>query len=287
MARTWNNWNHISGDSEYAQRLGDDDDFRDGRERKPSEYVSRLGVHMTGRSIVARAIKRNENILEHILSYYTQKSTSSHYLLHWDGELWQMTDDRIRVPHIGVTASERALYLSGAWAKGAPDREGRVISAATVKLWRAAWPHYKSPQHLFPTDSVNNVSVGVEMPPCWVSGKYLAEPLRDGLWHTAAQHLGIALLACDLAKRHSWERNWWIDPKGGPRTPILPGHEDCDLYGRSQSTGGWDPGALRSSPRWDWDTVIHLIMMRQTYGELRRYLVMAADVVGRTATKLF
>ncbi len=288
MARTWDNWNHIAGDSPFAEHLGDDvDDFRGGREREQEERVSRLGVHMTGRSIVARALERDEDPLEHTLSHYTQKRTSSHYLLHWAGELWQMTDDRIRVDHIGVYEKERALYLGGGWARGEPDHKDRVISAKTVKMWKAAWPGYKSPQHLFPTHSVNNVSVGVEMPPCFVSGKYLAEPLRDGLWHTSAQHLGVALLACDLASRHGWKGNWWIDPKGGPRTPILPGHEDCDLYGRSQPSGGWDPGVLRSDPRWDWDTVIHLIMMRQTYGELCRYLVMAADVVGTTATLLF
>lgn len=288
MGRDWKTWGGIAGDSELALRLDDDaDDWRGGRERTADEVVEHLVVHMTGRTFVARAMKRGDDPLEALLAYYTQKRTSSHYLGGWAGELWQMTDDRIRVGHVGVTATERRLYLRGGWARGEPDHEGRVIAPPTVKRWREAWPGYKSPQHLFDGKSINDRAVGIEMPPCWVGGEYIEEPLRDGLWHTAAQHCLVAMLACDLAERHGWHRVWWMDPRGGRRTPSLPGHEDVDLYGRSQKTGGWDPGALRKSPRWDWDTVQRLVVLRLSAHSFVAFLRHVADTFGREVVALF
>ncbi len=288
MARDWKTWGGIAGDSDLALRLDDDvDDWRGGRERRATEPVEHLVAHMTGRTFIAAAIKRGDDPLEALLSYYTSKRTSSHYLGGWAGELYQMTDDRIRVDHVGVYATERRLYLRGGWARGKPDHEGRVIAAATVRRWREAWPEYKSPQHLFAGKAINDRSCGIEMPPCWVGGKYIAEPLRPGLWHTAAQHCLYAMLACDLADRHGWRPNWWIDPKGGPRSPTLPGHCDVDLYGRSQKSGGWDPGALRKSPRWDWPTVQSLIGWRLVSTSLRVFLRQVGDAFGRAAVALF
>ena len=288
MARDWKTWGGIAGDSDLAQRLADDvDDFRGGRERRANEPVEHLVAHMTGRTFIAKAIKRGDDPLEALLAYYTQKRTSSHYLGGWHGELWQMTDDRIRVPHVGVTAAERRLYLSGAWREGVADPDGRVISQATLGYWDRAWPQYPSPQSLFRSRSINDRSVGMEMPPCWVGGVYLAEPLRDGLWHTAAQHCLCAMLACDLADRHGWRPNWWIDPRGGPRTLTLPGHEDVDLYGRSQKSGGWDPGALRKSPRWDWPTVRAMIGFRLISPTVRAFLSRVSASFGRDTVALF
>jgi hypothetical protein len=290
-ARKWKHWPNQSGDSPLAQRLDDDvDDFRGGRERTKKKPVSRLVIHMTGRTIVGSAIKEGLDPIEKCLSYYTTKLTSSHFLQGFGGELWQMTDERIRVGHVNTndgTKFERPLYLDGSWARGAPGEKGDVISPFTVKTWKSYWPHYKSPQHLFPGFSVNDTSVGAENIPCLTGSTYLAEPLRPGLWHTAAQHVGMALLACDLADRWSWLGQWWRDPKGGPRAPTLPGHEDVDLYGRAQKSGGWDPGALRTAPRWDWPFVTNMIVLRLTVGEHLGFLRRAADVVGRTAVALF
>lgn len=288
MARDWKTWGGIAGDSDLAQRLDDDvDDFRGGRERTADEAVEHLVAHMTGRTFVADAIRRGMDPLEALLAYYTQKRTSSHYLGGWAGELWQMTDDRIRVDHVGVYSVERRLYLRGGWARGEADHEGRVIAAATVRRWRKAWPEYKSPQHLFAGKSINDRSTGIEMPPCWVGGSYLAEPLRPGLWHTAAQHCLFAMLACDHADRHGWRANWWLDPRGGPRSPTLPGHEDVDLYGRSQKSGGWDPGALRKSPRWDWVSVSAMIGLRLVAPTLRSFLNGIGNTFGRDVVELF
>lgn len=287
-SRDWKTWGGIAGDSALAMRLDDAaDDWRGGRERRATEPVEHLVAHMTGRTFIAKALRDGLDPLEALLSYYTSKRTSSHYLGGWAGELWQMTDDRIRVPHVGVTAAERALYLSGQWREGVADPDGRTISTTTITQWDLAWPKYPSPQHLFAGRSINDRSVGIEMPPCWVGGKYLAEPLAPGLWHTSGQICLVALLACDLAERHGWRAEWWTDPRGGPRTPTLPGHEDCDLFGRSQKSGGWDPGALRASPRWDWAAVDQVIRLRLAADSWRAFARKIANVFGRSALALF
>ena len=143
------------------------------------------------------------------------------------------------------------------------------ISPTSVKYWESDWHQYKSPQHLFPSRAVNNVYVGVEMPPCGTYQKGKWEhlpgvlPLRPGLRHTLEQHVTAAVLACDLAERHEWPEKWWEDPKGCVRSPRLLGHEDVDLFGRSNKTGGWDPGHLRKNPWWDWDFVYSVVKMTE------------------------
>lgn len=262
--RKWKHFPTVIGDSPIATVIGDDNDWRSAPER--TEKVSRLVVHMTGSSIVESAIRKGVDPYEHALSYYTGKGASSHYLLGYDGQLFQMTDDRLRVGHVGVTGRERQMYLRGAWERQGLELDGKAvtISKDTVAFWKQAWPFYKSPQHLFGSQSINDCSVGVEMPPCgrYVHGKWeslLGVQRHSTTRHTVQQHVGVALLACDVARRWGWTGRWWIDPHGGPRTPYLPGHEDVDLYGRSQRSGGWDPGALREQPYWDWGFVQHTI----------------------------
>lgn len=261
----WNHFDDVVGDSPLAKEIpGRNNDNRSSRQRRKSERVSRVVAHMTGGSIVKKAIDHGRDPVEKCLDYYTSKGTSSHYLIGYDGTVYQMTDDHLRVGHVGVTTKERAEYLNGGWARG-NDVNGEKVSPQTVELWHAAWPHYKSPQHLFPSRSINDVSVGVEMPPCGYNQRGGWKPLdgqtpmRPGLRHTREQHLMFAALAVDVASRWKFDDGWWNDPKGGPRSPQLPGHEDVDLYGRSQRSGGWDPGALRTSPWWDWDYVISSI----------------------------
>lgn len=277
MGREWKNFRGISGDSMLADHIdkktgavvprGDDlddviqlDDYRESREREQDEPVTHLVVHMTGSSIVARAVDNGRDPFEECKRYYTEKATSSHYLLGYDGRILQQTDEHLRVGHVGVSGAERRAYLDGDWLDDFPDD--------LVALWREHWPGYKTPQHLFAARSINDCSVGVEMPPCgrYVGGEWTALEGVDR-WkktrHTFQQHVGVALLAVDVATRWSWPDEWWMDPGGGPRAPRLPGHEDLDLYGRSKNGQGWDPGGLRRWPWWDWPTVYRLIEMQR------------------------
>ena len=260
MTREWKNFNDITGDSPLAEQVSDTNDHRNARERREDENVDVFVVHMTGASIVKDAVEQGAEPFEYCLNYYTGKDASVHYLLGYDGRLFQMTDEHLRVGHVGVYAAERAAYLSGAWAEGETVQVGNKelgpISEHAVAHWRENWPAYNSPQHLFRTRYVNNVSVGVEMPPCGYYKNGSWEPFphvnrHKNTRHTVEQHIGVAALACDIAERWGWPDRWWEDPEGGPRSPHLVGHEDVDLFGRSDRGGGWDPGYLRDSPRWD------------------------------------
>jgi hypothetical protein len=222
--------------------------------------ITRFVVHMTGSSIVSKAVRRGTKPVDACLDYYCANKTSSHYLIDLDGTIYALTDERIRVGHVGVYADERRCYLDGSWAQGALPKESpdvKVISREAVAQWHQAWPAYESPQHLFSTRSINDCSVASEMPPAgyYVGGIWRQLPgveLWGGTRHTVEQHVAVAQLALDLATRHAWPAHWLRDQHGGPRTPWVLGHEDVDLFGRADAGGGWDPGALRSRARWDW-----------------------------------
>ncbi len=268
------------GDSPIATEYGDDD-LRKARERKYP--VHGLVVHMTGSTIVKKAVDAGADPIVYASNYYTRKDYSVHYFGDWDGMLLQFTDDRLRTPHVGVSSHERAAYLSGAWAKGKKAKgqgsEGLIgpIVPMSVKRWKDDW-RYKSPQHLFPTRYVNDSYVGIELPPCgfYVRGKWTAlpehKPMHEGLRHTIGQHVAVAFLAWDLAQRWDWPDDWYVDPKGGSRSPRLPGHEDVDLFGRSNKFGGWDVGWLRKSVWFDWDFVYDVIRMRHDYPSFEVYI---------------
>jgi len=189
-----------------------------------------LLIHTSGRGIVARAVKERVPAIVLALAWYRRKS-GVHYLIGYDGTIYQMLEDDRRGAHVGVSALDRMRYLSGRWLKR--------VKARAVELWRSRWKGYKSPQHLYPTKSPNSCYIGVEMVP-------LEEPDEDsGLWFTEAQHEAVAQLANDLAKRHGWPENW-------KETPRLVGHEDVSPLTRWDNQGGWDPGALRPRPRFSW-----------------------------------
>ena len=234
------------------------------------ETTSCYIVHQTGSGIVARALagwdgirgSAAEAVDRKALGYYTARRISAHYYIGLDGRIWTLTHEAVEAPHVGVSKAERRAYLSGSWALGErPIGRGfRGISPAAVGAWRAAWPRYRSPQHLLPSVRVTECSIGSEMAPAGYHERGRWRPLPGvvtwlGTRHTLRQHLAVALLATDIARRYDWPLGWQHDPLGGPRSPYLLGHEDVDLFGRANLGGGWDPGALRASPRWDWDLV--------------------------------
>lgn len=307
-ARVWKNFKDVVGDCSFATHLSDDhlDDYRDSKER--SVAVTHIVAHQTGATWLAKQLKANPSLsgkaltdkcLQWILQYYWTKgsrpegSTSSHYFIWWDGRIFQLTDDHLRVPHVGVSPGERASYLDGSWAKGAramgQGKEGllKPISERALREWRAAWPKYKSPQHLFPTRYINDCSVGVEMAPCVSNGRVLAEPFAEGMRFTLAQHVSFALLTWDVAQRWSWSGDWLVDPKGGPWSPRVAGHSDFDLYGRSTAAAGmWDPGGHRSQPWWDWRFVYGTLRAMQIAKPALNMTTAALDELGNLARAL-
>ncbi len=210
-----------------AQRMKDVNDRTDP--------VFGVALHTTGGSLPEKAIKSGVDPLEFAVGYYTKADTEffAHYVIGWDGTIVQVANEQEKALHIGLSSLQRQQYLSGAWKT--------MIPASVVALWRTAWPAFKSPSHLYPGPSPNNVYVGVEMIPI-VARK--AAPAGPGLRFTAAQHDSAAELAADVAKRHGF-------PAGWSKTPRLVGHEDVALLQRMDKLGGWDPGALRAAPYFD------------------------------------
>lgn len=213
------------GTSELARQVPT---LRAGRARGSAVYG--LVLHTTGSSIVQRAIARGEDPLEHAVDYYLQPDAfHPHYVIGWDGTAVQVADESIRAPHVGF--GDRPLYLSGEWVD--------EVKPALHALWRAAWPAFQSPAHLFPGPSPNDVYVGAELLPI-APGR--AEPAYPGATFTVAQHQQCVLLARDVAERQLFPTRW----ADGPR---LLGHEDLTPLSRGDAGGGWDPGALRAAPR--------------------------------------
>ena len=196
-----------------------------------------LCVHTSGRGIVARASRRGEAPIDVALAWYRRKS-GVHYVIGYDGAIYQMLDDDRRGAHVGISWLERRRYLSGSWKRHVPPR--------ALREWQRRWPHEKSPQHLYPTKSPNGSYIGVEMIPL------AHRRIASSFWFTDAQHASVALLYKDWAARHCWGEYHASSPR-------LLGHEDIDAFARWDKAGGWDPGAMRQLPRFGWHVVRDII----------------------------
>lgn len=210
------------------------------RVEKPRDVANREGpvygvaLHTTGSGVVRAAKKKGIDPIEWAIGYYTDPdSYAPHYVIDFDGTVYQVANEVEKMPHIGLTAERRKQYLSGAWKKLAPP--------ALVARWQAAWPGYKSPAHLYPGSSPNGAFVGVEMIPITGTTEL---PMAPGLLFTQQQHALAAGLACDIATRNAF-------PPGWSRSSRLVGHEDVGLLDRMDKGGGWDPGALRERQYFD------------------------------------
>jgi hypothetical protein len=220
-----------------------------GRER-PGQWaqsVYGLVVHTTGGSLVCKAVLRRQDPTAVATDHY-YRSHGTHYVCGWSGaaggQLVQVAEDRYRANGVGVAEQLRSVR-GGRWTDD--------VAAVAAEQWRRRWPDRAHPLALLPgTTSANAAYVHVEMPPAVVPwckhigpGGLAAEPMRPGLRYTRAQHETIADLAVELAARHGWTGAWWD-------TPQLLGHEDLSPISRNDKGGGWDPGALRAEPWFDW-----------------------------------
>lgn len=204
------------------------------KRRRKMKTVWGVLYHTSGLGIVERAVRSHRKPIEVALEWYRGKS-GVHYVIDYDGTIYQMLEDDRRGAHAGVSLTERMTFLTGRWL-----RKGK-LSKRAIQLWRARWPGKKSPQHLYPTSSPNSCYIGVEMLP-------LRTPRANGLWFTEAQHDSARMLALDIGARHALPYGWM-------NTSRLVGHEDINAFTRWDKNGGWDPGAMRRKPRFSWRKV--------------------------------
>ena len=209
--------------------------------------------HTCGEGIVDQALKLGVDPFTHVVGFYSDADKAqffAHYVIGYKkGQIAQIADEGKKAMHVGFPAADRAAFLDGSWA-------GRV-SPDTLSTWKAKWQmggrSFKSPAHLFPGPSTNNVYVGAEMLPLPDDpSKVGATPAYPGAKYTADQHLMLGQLAVDIAARQGFGPLWWTGPR-------LLGHEDLNPLERSTKSGGWDPGALRAAPWFSWDMVVRVI----------------------------
>lgn len=227
--------------------------------RDPSLGVEReewgLLVHTTGGGITDKAKKKSRHPLEVAIDWYRESQNGANgykwggptYVGDHDGGLYQLAPDNVKTAHAGDRSDKypqgtRPLYFDGSWESH--------CSKITVEQWRKRWPGRKHPYTLFPSKSPNDDYVGLELIP--IGDGFGGAPMAPGLRFTKAQHDSVARLGRDLAARHGWPHDWY------KRSRLL-GHEDVDPIHRSFPDGGWDPGALRAKPYFDWSYVIEVI----------------------------
>lgn len=203
-----------------------------------------LCVHTTGSQVPVDARTENRPAMEVALDVYTRGPNAAHYVIDHDGVLAQVVPENVIAWHAGRYGprgeDRRAQYLSGEWEK--------LCSPTAVAKWKERWgATFKSPQHLYPGESANAAYVGVELIPT-IKGLGTPSPTSGGVF-TEAQYEMLVKLAADLAQRHGWPAGW----AAGAR---LVGHEDVGLIDRHDTRGGWDPGARRERPVFDFERVI-------------------------------
>jgi hypothetical protein len=222
-----------------------------------------LVVHTTGGGLPGKAVARGLYPTVLGVEHYG-RSHGCHYLCGWrglDGDLLQLADDREQAHGVGVRADDPASnqWTSVRRGRGAWERD---LPIDLVVRWRRRWPEWANPLDLLPgTETANAAYLHLELIPCVFHGARelvtAAEPMAPGLRFTRAQHDAVAGLARDIADRKGWHQvgaaaPWW-------RTPRLLGHEDLTPLSRHDRAGGWDPGALRPQPYFDWGYVLQRI----------------------------
>ncbi len=211
-------------------RLNVDSEFvnRDGAPR--SAPVFGIAIHTTGSGVVEGAERKRISPLQYARQIYSDPDAYyAHYVVGWDGSIIQIADENVRAPHIGLSGDERDAFLDGGWE----DK----VSSTTYNLWRARWPTFKSPSHLYPGTSPNNVFVGIELIPT-VQRLY-----------TDDQYASAGHICSDVAIRWGLPFIELLDP----RKARIVGHEDVNPIRRHDAGGGWDPGAMRLIPRFSYE----------------------------------
>ncbi len=244
------------GFSNYAERVADlkRDKRRDGD-------VFGLAVHTSGSGILRRAREKGHSPDKIALDYYDSATYSTHFVAGHEG-LYQLTDVREHVKHIGYTkgvdgklsgSQRRAWYHSGKWAESMPEFAAR---------WRAAWPGKASPSSLHPGKYPNGDYVAIELIPAGLGyGRTFGESYRYSL----AQHVAVALVALELAGACRW-------PDDFEHTGRLASHEDLGPHGRVGPAGnprdgeGWDPGRHRAEPWIAWAMIQEWIRIGRRMG---------------------
>lgn len=196
---------------------------------RQSEIVGVI-VHTTGTGVSITAQERDEDSMDVACRIYKNGEAFPGYVIGQQGQIAQIVSDALRAPHAGISSEEKTKYKNGSWKKD--------LSVDTVRLWVTKHSSKESPLCLLPHNAigVNDCYLGIEC-------IQLLTPNSDGTYYTPAQMNTLIALIKDIRMRH-------------PTAKQLLGHEDINPLRRSSKSGGWDPGALRDKPWFDWKRVL-------------------------------
>lgn len=227
-------------------------DLRPGTKRRGGGPVGVM-IHTTGVGIVDRAVKYGAEPFSYALGRYQDVLRYwAHGLIGWDGDLGIISDAEDRVPHCGMDKTEYQLLKSGEWKLpvNCPDGTTAAQWASLVRRWERRWGKWDGPLVLSDGRRPNDAYVGIEM----LAGARKCVPNeRLAGWFTFEQYEKLAKVIFHLSKKHDWNIYPWLQqtwhPEGGA-CPVV-GHEDMNPLTRVKGPGGWDPGMLRATPRFD------------------------------------
>lgn len=201
------------------------------------QRVVGLAVHTTGSGVLDHADDAHEDPIAWTVRYYGGAPFHPHYVGGWRGELVAVCDEDAIAYHVGLDADRGDVALlraGGGWDTRIPRAD----------LWRAAWAPLgvRAPADLMTYGgrvSANAFFLGLELIPLRPAAR------AGGLWFSPEQHELVARLAADVFARYAL----------APSRRALLGHEDLNPLDRWDAGGGWDPGARRERPRFDWQAV--------------------------------
>jgi N-acetyl-anhydromuramyl-L-alanine amidase AmpD len=208
-----------------------------GLRASPAARTGALGaivVHTTGGGPASRSIKSgySKPAVEYALDHYlTGKEGYAHYVIDFNGTIY-------------ATASENRQAAHTTW-RGAGGR-------AYFKTWKAPdwWTRVWTP--LGARSPIDLLSAGAKYPNQRTVGVELV--MLPGYGYTDEQYRSLARLIVDVSRRQG------LAISAAPSISLL-GHEDFCPYpykglgGRENAGGGWDPGAHRDKPYFDWRRV--------------------------------
>lgn len=216
----------------------------------------RVIVHITGRSTWNNARKRKQNPLTRLARYFCgYKSADSRalnrkgracatYAIGPWGEVIRLMEDEYRpwsacYPRAHASKRKaRKLEVPRWWAEEWQDID------PNLGLLEKQYPDTMSIDH--PVDLI-----GTSRRPNFESLAIECVQWGNQYLLTRAQYRSLSDLLLKLCER------WGI-----PHNRLgVVGHEDLTPWTRGDAGGGWDPGALRATPRFDWQAALTLCHM--------------------------
>jgi len=185
----------------HDRRIPDERDF--SKRTIPASFVV---VHTTGAGIVQKAfdkgIKDCREVARYACRYYARSGNgvSTHFLIDWDGYVWQILPLGVQGWHAGWKTNVRQLYAGTDWQRWSHPLGGSLAAqppAGGYAAWKEAFPGLDSPAQLLPegAPSPNTGSISVDL---------LAVP-AGGPW-TEAQKDTLNSLTLELCDRMNVER---------------------------------------------------------------------------------